>query len=556
MKKFIWILLLVTIILGSVLRLWQLGNIPPSPDWDEASLGYDAYSILHTGRDQFGKFLPVDLRSFNDYKPAFYAYLVMPSIYIFDLNIFAVRFPSAIFGILSVLATYFLVKELFSIGPKTLRPKAQELLALLSALFMAISPLSIQFSRVGFESNVGTAFNIFAALFFLKGLKKPWLLSVSIACAGLAIYTYQSEKVFTPLLLLMLVLLSWKKLILINKKYLVSAFVIGMVVIFPMIQNIITDKSSLERLRGTSVFSSQTELLKAGLRKLDRDEQNNDQLGLLLDNRRIIYAKTILQGYFSHFDLNWLFVEGDIARHHAHGMGIMYLFELPFLLLGIYSLLTSGKFDRRAKLIVFLWILITPIPASVTVGVPSAVRTLNFLPMLQILTAVGILSAFEFFKNRNLKKASYILILTSYILFSLFNILYFLNQYFVQSNYYDSAYWQYGYKEAVNESLKLQNKYQKIVVSNSETMNQSHIFFLFYLKYPPQDYQEIIKNQSKDVVDNSFGKYIFREVDWEKDSLLKNVLFIAAPNEIPKEVQTIKTIYSLDGTPVIKIAGT
>src|SRR3989344_3496317 len=112
-KKIIIILLLtIIIVIASVLRLWQLGQVPISPDLDEAALGYNAYSILQTGRDEYGKFLPIVLRSFDDYKPALYSYLTIPSILIFGLNVFAVRLPSAIFGILTVLATFFLVKEL------------------------------------------------------------------------------------------------------------------------------------------------------------------------------------------------------------------------------------------------------------------------------------------------------------------------------------------------------------------------------------------------------------------------------------------------------------
>ena len=95
-SRLIWALLFVTIILGGVLRLWQLGNVPPSPDWDEVALGYNAYSIMQTGRDEYGKFLPVVLRSFSDYKPALYAYLTIPSILIFDLNTFSVNKSSVI----------------------------------------------------------------------------------------------------------------------------------------------------------------------------------------------------------------------------------------------------------------------------------------------------------------------------------------------------------------------------------------------------------------------------------------------------------------------------
>src|SRR6266852_41358 len=93
------LILIFIIIIAATLRLWQLGSVPPSPDWDEAALGYNAYAILHTGKDEYGKFLPIVLRSFDDYKPALYAYLVIPSVQIFGLNLFAVRFPSAVFGV-------------------------------------------------------------------------------------------------------------------------------------------------------------------------------------------------------------------------------------------------------------------------------------------------------------------------------------------------------------------------------------------------------------------------------------------------------------------------
>lgn len=162
-RKIVWILLIGIIVLAATLRLWQLGQVPPSPDWDEVALGYDAYSLIHTGKDEFGKFLPVVLRSFDDYKPALYAYLTIPSILVFGLSVFAVRLPSAIFGILTVLAVFYLVSELFE------NYKYKNQLSLISSFLLAISPWSIQFSRVGFESNVGTALNIFMALFFPKG---------------------------------------------------------------------------------------------------------------------------------------------------------------------------------------------------------------------------------------------------------------------------------------------------------------------------------------------------------------------------------------------------
>ena len=101
-------ILALILLLGSSLRLWHLGKTPISPNWDEVALGYNAFSIAKTGHDEFGKFMPTILRSYDDYKPALYAYLIIPAYEAFGLNVFAVRLPSAIFGILTILGVYFL----------------------------------------------------------------------------------------------------------------------------------------------------------------------------------------------------------------------------------------------------------------------------------------------------------------------------------------------------------------------------------------------------------------------------------------------------------------
>src|SRR3989344_1501138 len=94
MKKLSKLLFVSIILIAFVLRFWQLGNVPPSPDWDEVSLGYNALSIMQTGKDEYGQSLPVILRSFDDYKPALYTYLVIPFIKVFGLTTLAVRLPS------------------------------------------------------------------------------------------------------------------------------------------------------------------------------------------------------------------------------------------------------------------------------------------------------------------------------------------------------------------------------------------------------------------------------------------------------------------------------
>jgi len=57
-------ILFIIIVAGFLIRFININNYPPLL-WDEASLGYNAYSILKTGRDEYGKFLPLIFKSFG-----------------------------------------------------------------------------------------------------------------------------------------------------------------------------------------------------------------------------------------------------------------------------------------------------------------------------------------------------------------------------------------------------------------------------------------------------------------------------------------------------------
>ena len=94
MKKYF--ILVAALLLGFYLRIHNVANMPNGLTWDEAALGYNAFSILKTGRDEFGKFLPIIFKSFGDYKPGLYVYLAVPSVAIFGLTEFATRLPSVL----------------------------------------------------------------------------------------------------------------------------------------------------------------------------------------------------------------------------------------------------------------------------------------------------------------------------------------------------------------------------------------------------------------------------------------------------------------------------
>ena len=110
MKIKFWLILII--LLAAVLRFYKLGQVPSGFVNDEAAFGYNAYSLLKTGKDEFGKAWPIIFRSFGEGKLPVYVYLTVPSVAIFGLNEFAVRLPSALFGVLTVFMLYLLGLEI------------------------------------------------------------------------------------------------------------------------------------------------------------------------------------------------------------------------------------------------------------------------------------------------------------------------------------------------------------------------------------------------------------------------------------------------------------
>jgi 4-amino-4-deoxy-L-arabinose transferase-like glycosyltransferase len=180
LSKRIALLIISITLLAGFLRIYKIAEIPPALSWDEVSIGYNAYSILKTGRDEHQKFLPVDtFVAYGDYKPPLAVYITVPFVAMFGLNELAVRLPSAFFGTFTVLLTYFFVRSLFRAEDSEIRVRSksknlastsmgwQASLALISTLILAISPWHINLSRAGFEANIALFLVLLGIYLFL-----------------------------------------------------------------------------------------------------------------------------------------------------------------------------------------------------------------------------------------------------------------------------------------------------------------------------------------------------------------------------------------------------
>ena len=546
--------LLLMIALSIFLRFYQLGTNPPSLTWDEASLGYNAYSILKTGRDEYGNKFPISIRSFDDYKPPLYVYLDIIPVKIFGLNELAVRFPSALLGTMTVLVMYFLVKEMFGKRGTTQINTLNnaEIFALLSSLFLAISPWSLQFSRAAFEGNVGLFFLMLGALLFFKGLRDGRLFILSSLSFVLSIYSYHSFRLLIPLFLLSLGLLFWRELRK-QKLFFIASFVLLILFAAPVYLGLVRTQGSGSRLSMVSIFS-EPKVLDSSIKRIEYDKKNNDQIGQLFHNRRIAYGLSVAKGYLDHFNPDFLFFHGDGGiQHHASDMGMLYLWDLPFIILGAHFLL-----NRRNRYIgvLFLLFLLAPIPSAITTGTPHPVRAIAMMPGFHIFSAVGVF--FILLKILTMKRfIGKLFFLGIIVVALLLNFMYYMHQYYVHTPIEYGYFWQYGYKEALSFAKENETKFDKIIVSYK--YDQPYIYYLFYNKIDPSLYQKNWDYNKTGLIDRFkrvIGKYEFRNIDYSKDSVNSNTLLIGTPDEIPDSVKALKSVKFPDGRVAFKIVKT
>ena len=553
MKKFLnWkILLLLIVLLAAFLRFYQLGSNPPSLTWDEAAWGYNAYSLGIDGKDEFGRFLPHDyLESFGDFKPPLYAYADILPVKIFGLNEFATRFPSALFGTLTVLLTFFLVLRIFGGNQQSaIINHKYRAIALLSALFLAISPWHILLSRAAFEANVASFFLVLGVWAFLAAMQnKKWYLVISAISFTLTMYTFNTERVVSPLLVILLAVIFRKKLWQIKKVAIISA-VVGMILFLPTFKFLLTPQAGL-RFQEVNIFSD-INVVKTANQEIAND--NNAFWSKIIHNRRLLYSVDFVQHYFDNLNPLFLFIKGDgNPKFSTQTVGQMYIWDIVFFVGGALVL-----FKRKEGYwwLIPLWLLVGIIPAATAQQTPHALRIEASLPTFQIITAYGVvlfLGAISNIKYKILNIQIKYLIFTLTFLLLIFNFLYFLHDYFYQYPYDYSGEWQYGYKQSIDYVMSVQNKYDYIQITHA--LGRPYIYYLFYTKTDPRVYRQsaiIHRDAFGFVTIYGFGKYLFPENYNYNLSKTKKVLYINTPYNLPKNIHILKTFYLLNGQPVL-----
>ncbi|MEX2007760.1 MAG: glycosyltransferase family 39 protein [Candidatus Levyibacteriota bacterium] len=542
-------LLGIILLIGAVVRFAALGEVPSSLHRDEAFLGYNAYSILETGKDISGQVFPFHLESFL-YSPAGYSYFSIPFIKLFDLSSFSVRFASAFFGFLTIFALFFLVKEFFY------KNKYKNELALISSFFLAISPWHINLSRTATENTVVTFFivlGIFPLLLFArKG--KNLLLFLSFLSFGVTLSIYQAPRAFLPVFIPFTALLILGKKKLIEKRILLF-FLYAFIIVCPVLFVVFSSDISL-RIRTLSIFNHPEAQLV-----INSEIANDGEAGLprvltrVFHNKVVNYSGIFFDNYTKHFSFEYLFSDkGFPDRYRIPHMGILYIFELFLIISALFYIFRK---DKREGLVILSWILLVPVGSALTFDdVPNLQRTLISSPAFSILSSYGLLSLLLVFKTKKPVLLKPFLIFISLVI--VYSFSYYLIQYHIQSPVYRPWYRSDGYNQLVSSVKAVSDNYNSIVVTNRESAPT--IFFLFFEKYEPQKFQNETRNADMSRSDSiGFGKYVFTdeecplkaEIKTNRPILMgeKNILYVNSGNcPIPQNSKIIKTIKRADNS--------
>ncbi len=513
MKK----ILALVLIVGAAffLRVHEFTTVPASLDWDEAAVGYNAYSILKTGKDEFGTVYPMAFRSFGDWKSPLYIYLTVPSIAAFGLNEMAVRLPSAIIGTLTVLGTYFLTRKLLG----------KEKIAVFASAMLAISPWHLQFSRVAFEPILVPFCVIWGFYFFLKSLGSPKWIYVSSTFFALSFYAYVGARFFVPLFAI-LIFFFFRRQVMAMKKHVIGAAILFLIVLVPLLPSI---TSTGGRVGGTSIFNS-AEPTRMVNEYRHQDFLSNNRFSVIFHNKPLLWVEGFFLGYMRHLSPTYLFAgDNQLNWRVGSSLGILYLFEFPLILLIILKIIRTRS---RVGLFLLGWALIAPIPAAFTTETPHPLRSIGAIPALSILSAWGLSELLQVFRRRSV-------LVYALGLLAILNIANYFHFYYNHFPYYSSFDWQYGHKEVAQIVKDNYDKYDRIVMTPK--FGQPYIFMLFYLQYDPAKYQAEVAVKG-DKAQKGFDKFEFRNVNILEEEKTRNSLLIASEEQLNKSDPRVKKV--------------
>lgn len=436
------ILLVLVILLFIGTRVYKITEIPASLYWDEASIGYNAYSVLKTGKDEWGEFLPIHFRAFGEFKLPVYIYSVSAFQIFFGLSELSVRLPNVFYGLGCILAVYILFRKFID-----------ERNALVGALIFSTLPWIFIFTRTGYEAVAGLCFYIWGltVLFWMKRKEK---LLIALSLFILSVYSYNSFRIVIPLTVIVLAVFYFQEIKSQLKNYLIYIFV-GLIVLGVVsvpVYRLLRYDFGLSRLQQVSIFNSESR------------------------------GANIFSNLLSNFSFNYLFITGDKnIRSQQLESGQLFLIYFPFLIFGVMSIFLERKREWWLSLTLLL---IGTLPAVITKENPHALRSIAVVPFICLVITLGVRKVALYLQRFRVS------LWNSYLLFTISVLMsfgFYFYRFITEYPKYSGEEWQSGYKQVFTQFSGQFNNYEKIYISDKDA--QPYIFGLFYLQYDPESFR-------------------------------------------------------------------
>lgn len=486
LEKYQWIIVSVVLLIGFIIRIIYLGSNPAGINQDEASIGYDAFSVLKYGIDRNNVAYPVYFISWGSGQNVLYAYLLMPFISLFGLTITVVRIPAVIFGTLSIIIFYLLAKELNGVRP-----------AVILLILLVINPWHIMISRWVLESNLLPAFLLLGTYFLVKSFKKPVFFIFSMVIFGLSLYAYAIDYIVLPIYMSIVFVY-----IILNKRVKTREFICGILILFilaaPLILMIMVNKKLLPPMT-IGIFSIP---YMPGYRGAELD------LNSMLHNLSIFFNIILNQS-------------DGLIWNSIDGFGVFYYFAVPFIIIGIYYSLKKvilnlkmNKFD--ASMVMIAWLLASVVPAALTEANINRINSI-FIPLIYF-CGIGIYIIIS-----NLKESIIVITIIYLISFSCFSVYYF--------HVYPSKI-DVVFNESFDKAIDYACKKTKGDIYITNSVNMPYIYVLFNQKISPKEFINTVKYDDINGKYRSplkFGRFIFRIPN---DEIYRNKLYIIENSKV------------------------
>ena len=525
------ILILALVFVSLFLRFYKLGSDPVGLYYDEVDLGYQARSILETGRDYLGTLSPFYVNSFVELRTPIPAYATAITTAIFKTPELQVRAPSAILGTVVVVLIFVLLDiwtENFA-------------LAFIVALVFAFNPWQLQFSRFSHEANSLMTFFLLGLIFFFKGIKqgsyKKFLLATIFL--SLDVYTYRTMSLYLPVVVLGLIIIYRKEIWKLGIKKLSGLVLIGAVIVLPFLYTTTIGSADTPRAKQLALFSEQS--LPVFVQR-DREVDSNDyadptigkkasQLSYFFHNKPLSWLRVFTENYYSAFSMDFLFLKGDLNQRQSIGeIGELYYIDILALIAGFYFVGTHLKKKHFQFLVLYL--LTSPIPSALTFdGGGHAGRLFIYSGALLIVVGLGWWWIFDKVRKLRFSKFFMATILGAWLLMFVF----YLHRYYVHYPIDSSRSWGYGFKQAIADIDKYQKDYKEVLMF--PTADPPMMYYLFWSNTPPKQVQEYGSNFSPDHIEGKpLDKFKVGEVNLKDKNdptqfMEPGVLYLVTPDD-------------------------